>query len=227
MKKLIYLMGTDGAGKTTLSHGLLRKLSEDGKKVKYLYARYYPILAYPFKIISRLVLYKENTQYKNYKRYSQLKTNYNRKHKVLARVYAILCIIDYFVFAYLKVMYKYIFADYIIVDRYVGDFVVTLSIASGLKEYEMLFLLKLFHYFFPPPTLSFFIYVDEDVAFQRKDDIPSVMYLKERKLKYFILRNFYRFKIIDGHKSQKKISENVYIMINENRVESDKASKGV
>lgn len=216
MKKLIYLMGTDGAGKTTLSHGLLRKLSEDGKKVKYLYARYHPILVYPFKVISRLVLYKENTQYKNYKRYSQLKTNYSREHKVLARAYAIICVLDYFLFTYLKVMYKYIFADYIIIDRYVGDLVVTLSIASGLKENEMLFLLKAFHYFFPLPTLSFFIDVNEDVAFQRKDDIPSVKYLRERKLKYFILRNFYQFKIVDGHKSQKELSENVYTMVNEN-----------
>ena len=210
MKTIIYLMGTDGSGKTTLSNNLFKKLKSEGKDVKYLYGRYRPMLVTPLKIISQLFIYKKNTEFKNYAKYSKIKTNFSKKHGFLLRIYAGICIVDYILFTWLHVIYKYLSADYIIVDRYVCDLVVTLSIASDLKENEIIFLINLFHKIFPFPTHTFFIDIDEDTAFQRKDDIQSVKFLKERNDKYFLFKTYYKFKILDGLRTKEQLLDDVY-----------------
>lgn len=210
MKTIIYFMGIDGSGKTTLSNNLVKKLKSGGKNVKYLYGRFRPILVTPLKIISRLFIYKNNTEFKNYSKYSKVKASFSKKHKILVRIYAGICIVDYILFTCLNVIYKYLSADYIIVDRYVCDLVVTLSIASDLKENEILFLLNFFHKIFPFPTHTFFIDIDEDTAFQRKDDIQSLRFLKERKDKYFLFKTYYKFKILDGLRRKEQLLDDVF-----------------
>jgi len=199
MKRMIYLMGTDGSGKTTLAKNLTVHYKSENKKVKYLYARYHPILIVPIKIFNNIFLYKKDTEFKNYNNYSNIKGEFGNKHRILARLYAFACVMDYIIFTWLKVMYKYLTAENIIVDRYIGDLVVILSVASGLSEKEMLRLLTLLHRLFPIPTDSFFIDLEEETAFKRKHDIPSLQYLKERKHKYFLFKKFYQFKILDGN----------------------------
>jgi len=107
-------------------------------------------------------------------------------------------------------MFKYLTAKHLIIDRYVGDLIVVLSVASNLSDKEMLFFLRILHIFFPKPRHSFFVDIDEQTAFQRKDDIPSVQYLQERKSKYFIYKPVYHFDVLDGHLQKDELLNDLY-----------------
>lgn len=204
-KKLIYLMGIDGSGKTTLARNAYITLKAEGINVKYLYARYRPFLVIPVKLFSKIFLYKNNGEFKNYKKYSNIKRNFSVKHKTLALLYAYLCIFDYMIISWPIVMFKYLTSEYLLIDRYVGDLIVTISVASNLSIEQTSKYLKLIHYIFPMPTLSFFIDIDEKIAFNRKDDIPSIQYLTERKYKYYIFKSYYNYTILNGKKSKEHL----------------------
>ena len=121
--KIFYLLGTDGSGKTTLALNLIKVMSKE-RKVKYLYARHKPILVLPLKMLSLILLYKKDTQFKNYFNYSQKKSKFSRRFPVLAWIYATIWLLDYTMFYLIKVRWIYLFSPIIIVDRYVADVVV-------------------------------------------------------------------------------------------------------
>ena len=202
-------MGIDGSGKTTLSKGLIDKYRNQGVNIKYLYARHIPILLYPFKLLSKVLLYKNNYEFKNYKKYSEIKYGFSNKHHILVKLYTTVWAIDYLIFSGIKIYWNVLLNKYLIVDRYIADVVINIAIASRLKDRELHFLLNFFHFFFPKPDLCFFIDVDEEVAFQRKNDIQSVQYLKERKEKYFVLRKYYKFLVVGGHLNKEELLNKV------------------
>ncbi|MFX0140965.1 MAG: hypothetical protein ACFFDN_45420 [Candidatus Hodarchaeota archaeon] len=202
MRKLIYIIGVDGSGKTTLAKGLVSHFNKKGFNLCYLYARHFPILLFPFKIISKILLYQKHSEFQNYHKYSEIKGNFSNRHRIIARLYAFIWVIDYLIISFFPVHWKLIRHQNIIVDRYIGDVVVNISVASKLRLKEEKYLLKLFHLFFPKPHQSFFINVNEEVAFKRKNDIQSIEYLKKRKQKYFDIQPFYRFEVVDGNKSK-------------------------
>lgn len=210
MAKMIYLLGTDGSGKTTLAENFVKRYKSEGKKIKYLYVRHVPILLYPLKLISRILIYKKDTEFKNYEKYSKEKSGFSKRHPIVARIYAAVWILDYILYYFLKVRITYFFSRLIILDRYVGDVVVNISVATGLDEEQMQKLLRFLHRFFPKPDRAFFIEVSEEEAFKRKDDIPSTQYLRERKEQYFYLRSFYTFKIINGHLLPDQLVDELY-----------------
>jgi dTMP kinase len=52
----------------------------------------------------------------------------------------------------------------------------------------------------PKPDLVFLVNLPEEVAYQRKDDIPSVDYLKKKRAVYLRMEKKYKMTIIDGSK---------------------------
>jgi len=210
MPIIIYLVGIDGSGKTTLSKNLLTRFHSNGVPFKYLYARHVPIILSPIKILSKFFLYRKNTQFKNYVTYREIKSGFSKKHKFLSRLYAALWVLDYLLFILPKTVIKINFSKYIIVDRYVGDVVVNISVASRLTKKEIYLLLRFLHWFFPRPNHSFFLDVNEEVAFQRKDDIPAIGYLKERRKAYELIKDYYNFEIVNGNVCKKALADEVY-----------------
>ena len=53
----------------------------------------------------------------------------------------------------------------------------------------------------PEPDITFLIDVPEKIAYQRKDDTPSIEYLKERRKMYLDMGKAYKMVIFDGSKS--------------------------
>ncbi len=205
MKNIIYLLGVDGSGKTTLAQNIIRRLKHEEIDCKYLYARYIPILTRPIKILSQILLYKKTSEFLNYNKYNQIKTNFSERHKIFARFYAYLCLIDYIIFSGPVIIVKIMTSQSIIVDRYIGDIITTISLAANLNTKEFYLLIKLMHLIFPKPTIALFIDVKEEIAYQRKNDIQSIEYLRERKEKYYLLKDFYNYKILDGHQTKEQL----------------------
>lgn len=213
MKTIIYIMGIDGSGKTTLAKALEQTLTAEGKDSRYLYARYIPVLSRPIKYFLRLFIYRGNLEFRDYRKYSEVKSHYNSRYAALSKAYALLCVLDYVLFTWPKIGYKYIFSDFLIIDRYVSDLVVNVSIAGRLQKKDSLLLLRFLHFVFPKPDVTFFVDVDEEIAFSRKTDIQSVQYLKERKAKYLELIELYNCTVLDGHEPKERLSDIIYNVV--------------
>jgi len=86
----------------------------------------------------------------------------------------------------------------IISDRYVYDTVINdVCIDLGLTTNEANSIIKYSWKFIPRPDITFFVKTPEDVAFSRKNDIPSISYLKKRNTYYNSLQ-FSEMVILDG-----------------------------
>jgi thymidylate kinase len=217
MKTLIYLMGVDGSGKTTLSANFIRHEQEHGRKAAYIYARYFPFLSQPLKLASRIFLYRKNSEFGNFERYSSIKSDFGKKHSLLSRIYTAVCLTDYLLQTLPRFYFTYWRSSTIILDRYVADLAVTLTVASSLSSAETLAILRLLHRFFPKPTRAFFIDVDVKTAFSRKDDIPSEKYLVERRALYLSFSEFYGIEMIDGHLPQEALTKQLYTQLNQQK----------
>ena len=57
----------------------------------------------------------------------------------------------------------------------------------------------------PKPDIAFLIDLPEEIAYQRKNDTPSIGYLKERREIYLNIGNEYEMMILDGTKSLEEL----------------------
>ena len=57
---------------------------------------------------------------------------------------------------------------------------------------------------FPKPDILFFVDVPEEIAFSRKDDVPSIEYLSDRRHIFAKIASIFNMKKLDG---SKKIEE--------------------
>lgn len=184
---IIYLTGIDGSGKSTITDRLVRDVFTD-REVNTIWARYKPkivkAIVSPFK--RKFVLDSDNThlmddvEYSDWRKYKKNITN----SWMLSQVFFFLQTFDYLLQLkkYKELMHRH--ADNLVfIDRYLLDFIVDQSVNYGNIENHFItkYLLRKLNKL----DIIFFIDTSEEVAFSRKDDIPSIEYLKER-------RNFYR-----------------------------------
>jgi len=86
----------------------------------------------------------------------------------------------------------------IISDRYIYDTVIYMGLNLGYDVIKLASEIKKWFHFFPEPDATFLIDIDERIAFQRKDDVPSIHYLKERRKLYLDLAYELGMKVLDG-----------------------------
>lgn len=182
----IYITGIDGAGKSTI----IERVKSDifpVEKVNVIWARYEPrimkILTQPFKKSKTQNSTNFNdmneVQYNNWSSYKATLT----KNKFLSCFIFLVQYMEYSI-KVKKVLVSINQSDEItIVDRFILDFIVDQSVNHKLDGQNWIVkrLLKKLNVF----DKIIFIDVDEDVAFNRKADIPSLSYLTER-------RNYYK-----------------------------------
>ena len=101
--------------------------------------------------------------------------------------------IDYVFSSVPKVSIPLALGRNIVCDRYVYD------VIGGLLENHPL-MGKVALNLLPKPDLVFLVNLPEEVAYQRKDDIPSVDYLKKKRAVYLRMEKKYKMTIIDGSK---------------------------
>lgn len=199
---LICFTGMDGTGKTTLSQELVELLNKKGVNCNYVYARHNPYLLKPFILIGDLVFLRKKDIFKNYEEYSYTKKKAIKKHSFLSRGYQQILLFDYMLQIFFKVKLLLVLSENIVCDRYVYDTVITdLSVDMNYSKDRVIKLLNSLLHFFPKPNITFLIDVPEELAYQRKDDIPSIEYLKERRKMYLDVGKEYGMVILDGSKT--------------------------
>ena len=195
----ICFTGMDGAGKTTLAKFLMDDLKDMGIKSRYVYNRYVPIILRPIMLIGELLFLRNKDFYKNYTLYSSTKRTASKKHPVLARLYQHLLLFDYFFQILFKIKLPLLFGKNIVCDRYIYDTIVTdLSVDFNYSEEDVKKSLYKILSLFPKPDITFLVDLPEEIAYQRKDDVPSIDYLRDRRETYLHIGKECRMIILDG-----------------------------
>lgn len=200
MKKIfIAFVGIDGSGKSTLSNNTYKKILKEHKIIKK-YGRFIPICTKIVIFLARKIFLKNSASIqKNYKKYIEEKRSIMKKHQTLTKLFISLILIEYFIEIFIKIIIPRKMGFSIIVDRYVYDTVINdLAIDLDLTKEETHKIIKKFLKILPNPDITFFVNVSEEIAFKRKNDIPSINYLKMRNKYYQELVNFKEVIKLDG-----------------------------
>lgn len=203
--KLINIIGIDGAGKTTLATSLAKEMHSVDPKIEYRYCQYFAYLLSPLKLAAKWSVMRKTDEFKDYNQYNDTKKSTSSKHPILAQIYASILLVDYILQILFKVTVPLWVGRKLIIDRYIYDIAVNLSLTTnkniGYAENVIKFLFRLL----PKPSLVIFIDLPEEVALSRKDDIQDIEYLKERRQRYIFLAEKYGFVVLDGERTQEEL----------------------
>ena len=200
--KLICFTGVDGSGKTTLAKYLVETMKENGVQYKYVYGRLEPFILKPFIMIGRKILLRGKDMFKDYRGYSSRKRGAIERHSFLFTVYRYILMSDYLLQLLFRVRLPLMRGKNIVGDRYVYDTVITdLSVDMNYSKSEIRKLIRRFFYIAPKPDLAFLIDLPEEIAFQRKNDTPSIEYLRERRNIYLDVGREEGMVVLDGSRS--------------------------
>ncbi len=218
MKKgfLICFTGLDGTGKTTLSKRLTKFLGTQGIKCSYVYARLKPFISRPFIVIGEIVFLRKKNIFENYIEYSNIKKNAIKKYSFLSAIYQQILILDYILQIFLKINIPLILGRNIVCDRYIYDTVITdISVDMNYSKGKVIKTLYKLFYLCPKPDIIFLVDIPENIAFARKNDIPSIMYLKDRRDAYLIVGKEFNVSILDGTKSLNMLDSMIQKIVTE------------
>jgi dTMP kinase len=210
---LVCFSGIDGSGKTTLSKSLVDALNEKGIECAYVYGRLEPLILRPPIWIGRKIFVKKKVMSGNQSQYLAVKRRAIKKHAFLSRVYKYILLFDYSLQLLFKVRLPHVYGKNIICDRYVYDTVVNdIALDMELSTSEIRDLVKKLFYVAPKPDIAFLIDLPEEIALQRKNDIPSLEYLRERRKLYLAIGDEFKMMILDGTKNLKEM-ENLILKV--------------
>jgi thymidylate kinase len=212
-KFFICFVGTDGSGKSTLACDIYEKLLQDKKtKVRKIYGRHQPFLTrFVVALGRRLFIKEKNMMYSDYDRYLNHKRIIYRKAAKFVQLYISLLIIEYYAQMLFKIIMPYKLGYSIVSDRYVYDTVINdLAVERELSFVEVTKILGKFWSFIPRPDITFLIQVPEEVALERKKDIPSLNYLRIRNEFYKYLATEECFVILNGESDLFQLENHVF-----------------
>jgi dTMP kinase len=199
---LICFTGIDGAGKTTLSKELIKSLEKQDIDCKYVYARLNPFISRPIMSIGRLLFLSDREiASKNYVKHYIMKMAAIKRYSALSSIYVKILLIDFLLQMLFKVKIPLKLGKNIVCDRYIYDTIITdISVHMNYSVEKMVNLINNLLQFIPKPNINFLLDVPEEVAYQRKTDIPSVEYLKEKRWIYLDVGKRCKMIIMDGCK---------------------------
>jgi len=198
-KIFICFIGIDGSGKSTLAKKIFEKIRLRHKKVRKTYGRHLPLLTKFLMMVGRRLFLKNMDMFHDSDKYLNEKKKLFAKTSKLASFYISLIIFEYYLEMIFKIMIPLKLGYSIVADRYVYDTIINdigVDLDFSIKNVNEL--LKKFWRFIPKPDVTFLVQVPEEVSMKRKNDIPSLNYLKMRSRLYNELSISEKIVVLDG-----------------------------
>ncbi len=198
---LVCMTGLDGAGKSTLTNNVVDRLQAQGYDAVQVYGRYLPKLTYPLIVVGRQTVFSSSDIEDDYEDHQSEKENVF-SNKRLAKAYEGVVMADYipqFIWRVLRQLYTH---DLVICDRYVYDTLLT-DLAGDVLDtpQEAIDRYRMYSHVFPDPEYEFYVRVPPEVSMERKDDVPSIEYLRDRRSFYDAFADAYDLSVLDGTES--------------------------
>ena len=209
--RIVQIVGTDGAGKTTIATRIAAELKEQGWD--YLYCQVRPLLLRPVSWLGRATVLRKTDQFRDYDGYLEKKRAIGRRRRLLTRLYALAWYAEFLLQTWPRMVRARLRGRNIIVDRYCLDMVVNLGVLQDNGVLGMLGQLRVLQCLLPVPEQYIFLDVAEEVALSRKGDIQSLSYLRARKARYLGLAPSLRFSMVDAGRPLEAVAADVRSLI--------------
>jgi dTMP kinase len=115
-----------------------------------------------------------------------------------------LIVLDYFLSTVIKIKIPLMRGRNIVCDRYVYDLQ-----ADLLRQHKRTG--RILRRLLPKPDKVFLIDLPEEVAFKRKNDVPSIDYLTQRRGGFLDLAKQYNMTVLDGSKPLKELRSQITV----------------
>ena len=205
--KIICITGMDGAGKTTLARRIVAQLREKGQPCAYVYGRTYPLVSRLLMALGRAAFLRKQDIWEDFKEYETSKKQVMRS-PILTWIYTAAILFDYYLQIWLKLAIHFFSRRTIVLDRYIYDTVISdLSVHLGYSPQDTLGAIERGLKLLPRPALTILIDLPEEVAFERKDDVPHLDYLRQRRKTYLLLENSPGVTRLDGSQAADSLLE--------------------
>jgi thymidylate kinase len=191
-RKLIVLMGLDGSGKTTQAELVAKWLSGRGTPAEVVWMRGESYLTLPVLRLGKTLLRAPKEAKRgdgahtggDYGQYVSSKQSLFR-NSVLRALWRCLALVDFYLSMWTAFRKLKRETRVVVLDRYIYDTLIDIDSAFRARGAELdRMLASRFVKRFPQPDRVILIEISPEEAMKRKDDIPSIDYLRERQVLY-------------------------------------------
>jgi len=161
---------------------------------RYVWGGFHPtVLLRPAIWLVKRLAYREN-------RHSRVSGRKGRvlKNRALSVIYYYIVLADYVLQMLARVQLPLLFGQSVVCDRYVHDTVITTALVLDYSDERLLRLLQWMQRLVPCPDRALVADLPEEVAYKRKDDIPSVAFLSARRKDYQLVAEAHSLPVIDA-----------------------------
>ena len=197
---------------------MVERMGKRNIQVKYTWSKFESLLLRLVISIKNKLYVREDNLGRNYEKSLRMKRALLRK-PLIPRLYEWFVQVSYCLQILSKITIPLRLGRNLVCDRYIYDTVVDMALDLGYSPKDAIDRINRFLSCLPKPDLVFIIDLPEEVAFSRKDDIPSVEFLKEKRKIYKKASEEYEMVILDGTEPlsllNNKVEEEALKLINQ------------
>lgn len=205
---IVCFNGIDGSGKSLQAQRLVEHLNEAGYPAVYVWnGTRAPVTRWFTRLIKRMLGVTKVTapspvaptsSSKEYRSYLT-QTQQIFKRPLVRNIWLHKSLLEHTVEIWARVLPHLLRGRIVVCDRYIFDTVISISVLSNLNPEEVARLLRVsLWYPVPRPTNWFFLDVAAEVGFQRKDDVPDLLFLERRVPLYRTAAAILGMECLDG-----------------------------